>query len=509
MEKSRMMKNVTEYLEATAARLPDKLAFADAKTSLTFAELRARARSVGTFLARRGLFKKPVVVVMERGANCVPAFLGAAYSGNFYVPLDVEMPPERIAKILEKLRPAWFITERNARGALIEAGADADRISLYDDIMSIAVDDELLRKADERQIDADLLYVPFTSGSTGVPKGVAVTHRGMIDYTETLTETFGFDESTVFGHAVPFTFDGSILHIYNVLRNGCTDRIIPKACLSFAAKMVDFLNEKQVTHIYWVPTSYNIVAKSGIFDKRSPQTLKWCGFVGEVMPSAVLNVWRRAVPNACYANIFGPTETTGTCMFYKIDREFADDEPLPIGKPYRNADVLLLTEDGREAERGEVGEMCVRASKIGFGYYNDPERTAAAFTRNPLNTAYPETIYRTGDLAYRNERGELMFKGRRDFQIKHAGHRIELGEIEAAAGTVGGVETCGCVYDGERQKIVLFYSGAAEPGTVTDALKSKLQSYMLPGIVTKLDALPRTPAGKIDRTALKAGLGTV
>jgi acyl-coenzyme A synthetase/AMP-(fatty) acid ligase len=149
-------------------------------------------------------------------------------------------------------------------------------------------------------------------------------------------------------------------------------------------------------------------------------------------------------------------------------------------------------------------------SALNFGKIpNDPERTAAAFTRNPLNLAYPETIYRTGDLAYRNERGELMFKGRRDFQIKHAGHRIELGETEAAAGTVGGVETCGCVYDGERQKIALFYSGAAEPGAVTDALKSKLQSYMVPGIVTKLNVLPRAPAGKIDRTALKAGLGTV
>jgi amino acid adenylation domain-containing protein len=501
-----MQKSVTEYLEATAERLPDKIAFADTKESLTFSDLRGRAHSIGTFLARRELFKQPVVVAMERGARCVSAFLGAVYSGNFYVPLDVEMPVERIAKIIRTLQPTAILVDSRRHDLLVDAGAAADTIHRYDEAVLTPADEGLLFQVTKRQIDTDLLYVLFTSGSTGVPKGVAVTHRGVIDYVETLTETFGFDENVVFGQTVPFTFDSSILYIYNVLRNGCTDWIVPKVCFTFAARMVDFLNEKQVTHIYWVPTSYNIIVKSGIFAKRVPQYLRWCGFVGEVMPNTVLNVWRRAIPSATYANLFGPTEITGTFTYYLVNREFADDEPLPIGKPYRNVDVLLLTEDNRPANQGEVGEMCVRASKIGFGYYNDFERTAEVFTQNPLNTAYPEIIYHTGDLAYYNERGELMFKGRRDFQIKHAGHRIELGEIEVAAGAVSGVELCGCIYDSDHQMIVLFYCGAITERELAESLKTKVQPYMIPGDVQKLDTFPQTSTGKIDRMSLKARL---
>jgi acyl-coenzyme A synthetase/AMP-(fatty) acid ligase len=377
---------------------------------------------------------------------------------------------------------------------------------LFDEILPTPVDEELLTRVAKSQIDTDLLYVLFTSGSTGVPKGVAVTHRGVIDYVEMLTETFGFDENVVFGQAIPFIFDSSILYIYNVLRNGCTDWIVPKVCFTFAAKMVDFLNEKQVTHIYWVPTSYNIIAKSDIFTKRVPHYLRWCGFVGEIMPNSVLNVWRRAIPNATYVNLFGPTEITDTFVYYVVDRAFADAEPLPIGKPYHNVDVLLITEDNKSAKQGEGGEMCVRANKIAFGYYNDFERTAEVFTQNPLNSAYPEIIYHTGDLAYYNRRGELMFKGRRDFQIKHAGRRIELGEIEIAAGTIDGVEMCGCVYDSEQQKIVLFYYGIITEREVMESLKTKVQPYMMPGDVRKLDIFPRTATGKIDRVSLKASL---
>jgi non-ribosomal peptide synthetase component F len=267
--------------------------------------------------------------------------------------------------------------------------------------------------------------------------------------------------------------------------------------------MVDFLNKYKVNAIYWVPTSYTIIVKSGILDKRVPQFLRKMLFMGEVMPTSVLNVWRRAIPDAMYANLFGPTEITDTFVYYIVDREFSDNEPLPIGKPYRNVDVLILTEDDKQCTIGETGELCVRGSKIGLGYYNDPERTAAMFTKNPLNMAYPELIYRTGDLGYLNERDEIMYKGRKDFQIKHAGQRLELGEIETCASAVDGVDLCACVYDYNVKRIVLFYSGIAEPNILTDALKTKLQPYMVPGLVTKLDAMPCNANGKIDRAKLK------
>jgi amino acid adenylation domain-containing protein len=497
-----MVKNVAEWLDATAARLPDKIAFSDGKLSLTFSPLRAQSRAIASALARRGLFKRPILIALERGPRVIAAFMGAAYSGNFYVPLDMGMPPERISKILATLEPAILITDEKHSALLAQSGASCP-VLFYDELIHAKTDERLLSDAAKRQIDSDLLYVLFTSGSTGIPKGVAITHRGVIAYIGMLTETFGFDEGVIFGQTVPFTFDSSLLYIYNVLCNGCTDYIIPKVCFSFATKMIDFLNEYNVNTIYWVPTSYNIIAQSGIFNKRIPQYLTKCYFVGEVMPNAVLNVWRRAVPNALYVNLFGPTEIVGTCLYYSVDRTFADDEPLPIGGPYRNVDVLLITEDNRAALPGETGEICVRSGKIGCGYYNDPERTAAVFTQNPFNTAYPEIIYRTGDLGSVNERGEIMYKGRKDFQIKHLGYRIELGEIETAASAAGGVELCACVYDDTLKRIVLFYTGMASEATISGTLKQKLQPYMIPGKITKLPAMPTNPNGKIDRVTLK------
>jgi acyl-coenzyme A synthetase/AMP-(fatty) acid ligase len=200
----------------------------------------------------------------------------------------------------------------------------------------------------------------------------------------------------------------------------------------------------------------------------------------------------------------GPTECTGTYVYYKVDREFADDEPLPIGGNYPNVQALLLNEQDEECQPSEIGELCVRGSKVSCGYYNDPERTAQVFVQNPLNRHYPEIIYRTGDQGYVNERGEIMFAGRKDFQIKHAGHRIELGEIETAAGSVDGVELCACVYDNNVKQIVLFYVGQAESALVKDTLKQKLQPYMIPGRIEKITAMPRTPSGKISRQELKS-----
>jgi amino acid adenylation domain-containing protein len=442
---------------------------------------------------------------MSKTPGCVAAMLGAAYANCPYVPIDTDMPPDRLNKIIDKLNPAACITDEK-RQYLLDGGAVEDDILIYDEIASGFADDALLADVHRRRISGDILYVLFTSGSTGVPKGVTVSHENMIDYTVQLSEKFGFNEETVFGQIAPFFFDLSVFYVYQTLLNGCTDRILSKTTTMFAARTVDFLNAHKVNTIDWVPTSYNIVAKSGVFDKRKPEYLEKCFFVGEVMPAGVLNVWRRALPNAQFVNIFGPAEITDTFLYYIADREFGDDEPLPIGGRYDNCDTFLLNEDGTETAIGEVGEMCVRGVKVSLGYWNDPELTAKNFVQNPLNPYYRETIYKTGDLAYVNERGELMFAGRRDFQIKHAGHRIELGEIEVAANSVDGVELCACVFDTDKNIIVLFYVGPAEDKSVREALKGKLQDYMVPDRILRIGAMPRTGGGKISRQDLKARL---
>ena len=209
------------------------------------------------------------------------------------------------------------------------------------------------------------------------------------------------------------------------------------------------------------------------------------------------------MPAARFVNLYGPTETTGICCYYEVDREFAEDETMPIGRPFANTQVLLLTEDGKLAEPGQQGEICIRGTRLTLGYYRNPEKTSEAFVQNPLNDLYPELIYRTGDLGRLNDRGELLFAGRKDYQIKHMGHRIELGEIEVVANMLPGVSSACALFDNEKKKIILFYAGQPAMGEMAAYIKEKLPRYMVPNVIRALDAMPFTPNGKIDRNLLK------
>jgi acyl-CoA synthetase (AMP-forming)/AMP-acid ligase II len=208
------------------------------------------------------------------------------------------------------------------------------------------------------------------------------------------------------------------------------------------------------------------------------------------------------LPNARFFNLYGPTEATGMSCYWKADRTLDEGEPIPVGVPFRNTDLLLIKEDGSEAKAGETGEIYLRGTCVTLGYYNNPEKTKEAFVQNPLQKAYPETVYRTGDLGYINPHGELVFVCRRDAQIKHMGHRIELGEIESAAARCEKIARACALYDKEAQKIRLYYTGEIEEGALLGFLKAYLPRYMMPSICKKLDAMPLTPNGKLDRRTL-------
>ena len=351
------------------------------------------------------------------------------------------------------------------------------------------------------QIDTDPVYSIFTSGSTGTPKGVVIAHRGVIDYIDWAVSTFGVTSEAVIGNQAPFYFDNSTLDIYLMYATGATLDIIPEICFAFPAKLVDYLDEHRITFVFWVPFVLVNVANMNILASRKPAYLKDVFFAGEVMPNKHLNYWRKHLPDCRYANLYGPTEITVDCTYYVVDRTFSDDEPLPIGFPCRNSDVLILVDRKRLAKRGEQGELCVRGSSLALGYYNNAEKTAAAFIQNPLHGHYPETIYCTGDLVYENERGEIMYVGRTDSQIKHNGYRIELGEIETAVLGTRMVENCCVVYDHSEKKIVLFYQSPEEldMAAFRKALSGRIPRYMLPNECHREALLKQNANGKIDR----------
>ncbi len=373
----------------------------------------------------------------------------------------------------------------------------------YSELLAHAIDENEIDAVRLGCLDTDPLYVMCTSGSTGVPKGVLISHRSVMDFIPVFCKTFAFDEHEIFGNQAPFDFDVSVKDIYSTLYCGASMYIIPRVCFSMPKLLVKTLDEQKITAIIWAVSALCIAAGVNAFKNLVPRYLKKILFSGEVMPIKMLNIWRSYYPNAMFVNLYGPTEITCNCLYYIIDREFENTDKLPLGIPFENEGVLYLNEKNEPIKTGECGEICVVGTCLALGYYRNPEKTAAAFVQNPLNNRYPQRMYRTGDMAELAENGEYYFAARKDFQIKHMGHRIELEEIETHLNAIDGVTRASCLFDGEHNKIVAYYVGALDKKSIIDHLKERLPKYMIPNIILSVEALPLNKNGKIDRQALK------
>ncbi len=505
-----MIRVISEYLRTSAKHFPDKIVLVDKEKSIKYCEALETAENIAGNLITEGMFKQPIAVMMDKGADAVVVFWGVAVSGNFYTVIDTKMPDVRIQKILATFLPKIIITDLKNLSSVKRLCMSLDiKILIYEEVCQFYADKKLIQSVEKRIIDTDILYVLFTSGTTGIPKGVIINHRSVIDYIEWATEVFHFSSDTIFGNQAPFYFDNSVLDIYATLKNGAMLHIIPKMLYSFPIRLLEYIRDHKVNTVFWVPTVLTRVADMGVLDCCDISCLKNVLFAGEVMPAKQLNIWIRKLPNVLFANLYGPTEITVDCTYYIIDRRIEDDESVPIGYPCRNSDILVLNQENQLADMGEKGELCVRGTSLSLGYYNNPEKTAMSFVQNPLNNMYEEKIYRTGDMVHYNERGEIIYDGRMDSQIKHSGHRIELGEIETAVSSIKGIQTNCCIHKAAEDQIVLFYTGAIEPREVRENLTILLPEYMLPNTYKKLVHMPLNMNGKIDRIKLKNELDIV
>lgn len=497
-----MIKSVLDYLENTAKLYGEKEAYIDENRAITFGELKSDAQKIATGMLEEAGIGTPVAVYMDKCVECIEGFLGVSYTGAFYVPIDISMPYARVKLIMDTLEAKVVLSRR--RDEIPEEVKEAYHVYYIEDLLQIKeINTGELARRNRARIDQDPIYALFTSGSTGVPKGVLVSQRSVINLTEWLCETLAFTDEEVFANQAPFYFDASVKDIYATLKSGATMYIVPKKLFSLPAKLVRFLNEKKITCIEWVPSVLCMIANFRTLEKVKPEYLKKVTFFGEVMPAKQLNVWRRALPDVEFVNLYGPTEATVDCTYYKVEREFADDEPIPIGYACDNTDVILLNENDRMVGEDEIGEICVRGCSLALGYYNDQEKTDQAFRENPLQKSYRERIYRTGDLGKYNQYGEIVFLARKDSQVKHMGHRIELGEIETAISSMEQIERVCCIFDQASQKIIAVYKGEIEAKEMTERLKNKLPRYMLPNIYDRVNDMPVNLNGKIDRAALK------
>lgn len=494
--------NVLEYLEHTVKRLPDKVAYSNESEGLTFAEVYHDSRAIGSYLNSKGYYGEPVVVFMKKHPKAIAAFYGCVYGGNYYVPIDEEMPRFRIDLIFDNLKPKVMICDESTQEMAKTFDFNGELL-IYDEVSQSPINEEALAQIRDKQLDTDPIYIVFTSGSTGVPKGVVACHRSVIDYIENLSEVLEFNEDTRFANQTPLYFDACLKELYPTLKFGASTVIVPKSLFMFPVKLVEFLNEHKINTVCWVVSALTMISSFKTFDKVVPEYLHTVAFGSEVFPIKQFKIWKETLPNAKFTNLYGPTETTGMCCYYKVNRDFELDEVMPVGRPFHNTEIILLNDENKRAAQGEVGEICVRGTSLTLGYYHNFEKTNEVFVQNPLNDRYPELIYRTGDLGKFNEFGELVFVSRKDYQIKHMGHRIELGEIEVNVNMMEGISTSCCVYDKEKEKIVLYYVGDLEVKDVVSILKDKLPRYMIPNKVERLDQMPLTANGKIDRVFLK------
>ena len=499
-----MYTNVLEMLENSAKRYPERMAFGDTEQDITFEDLEKKAKAIGTMLLDKINIAGPVAFYMDKSVDATCGMFGTVYAGGFYSFLDVKQPQARTESVLSILEPKVIFTDAE----------NYEKISGYATNAEIFVLSEVLErcvKSDEKRLtdiranfqDVNPLYVNFTSGSTGVPKGVVVSHRSVIEFIACFTEIFGITEKDIIGNQAPFDFDVSVKDIYSGLMTGAKVQLIPKKYFSMPTNLMDYLADKEVTTLIWAVSAMCFVSVMKGFDYRLPEKIHTVMFSGEVLPIKHYKIWKHFLPNEQVVNLYGPTEITCNCTYYVLDREFGDADVIPMGKAFPNEKVFLLDEnDQLVTDKGIQGEICVGGTALALGYYKDRERTEQVFVQNPLNTAYSEVIYRTGDLGKYNEDGDLVYVSRKDFQIKHLGHRIELGEIEAVTMARDGVTRTCCIYDSEKQRLILFYTGEREKIELMKELRTVLPPFMLPNSLVPVEEMPLNKNGKIDRNKL-------
>lgn len=497
-----MKRNVIEYLEHSAIMYPEKMAVIDEKKGYTYSELLMISRHIGSAVATKSKMRMPVAVLAEKNSDTLACFMGIVQAGCFYTLLNPELPKNRIEQIISILQPAVIITDYE-HIEQAEHLFSKDKILLIERIIEHEEDIELLNKIRSKLIDTDPLYVNFTSGSTGIQKGVVVSHKSVLDFIDIFAPMFLIDETDIIGNQAPFDFDVSVKDIYSTFKTGATLVIIPRRLFAMPIDLINFICEHKITTLIWAVSALCLISTFHVLEYRVPKSIKRVLFSGEIMPYKHLLSWMDHLPNATFVNLYGPTEITCNCTYHRINRDRNYYDGIPIGTAFPNEDVFLLSEENEEIiEPNNLGEICVRGSALALGYFGNPTQTEKAFPNNPLNSWYQERIYRTGDLGKYTEERELVFCGRKDFQIKYKGHRIELEEIELTISIISGVDRCCVIFNETKQKLYGFYIGSIDKKQLHSMLKGSLPVYMVPGVLRQIDSFPLTKNGKIDRKKL-------
>ncbi len=516
---------VHHYLEDSAERLPDKTAVVDKDRSMTYGELNARANQVAHLLHSLGVrHGDRVGIYMRKSLESVIGIYGAMKAGAAYVPLDPSAPTHRIAYIAGNCGIRVIVTGREKRRAWKEVKHEGAQDlahllvlnveEIATEIPGVAVHTaaalETLPASNPalRTVQQDLAYILYTSGSTGDPKGVMLSHLACRSFVEWAGDEYGVVESDVLSGHAPLHFDLSTFDLYAAARTGATLVLVPPTLSVFPVEIAKFIDEHQITVWYSVPSILTMLVEHANLDVGALPSIRELLFAGEVFPTKYLSRLMKLMPHARFSNLYGPTETN-VCTAYTVPEPPPEDGPtISIGKAIGNVETFVVDEQGNEVEPGQVGELLVRGPTLLRGYWGDVERTKQRLVRDPRDPEFGDPVYHTGDLVEEMPDGNYRFLGRRDHQIKHRGYRIELGDIETAINAHPDVVECAVVpvpdeFVSNRIKAFVAVKAEIQETDMVNHCSGLVQKYMIPETFHFRDSLPKTSRGKIDRTGLQ------
>ncbi|MGH2597666.1 MAG: amino acid adenylation domain-containing protein [Actinomycetota bacterium] len=522
------MDQLLHHLLQRAAEIhPDRTAVEDGERSVTYSELEARSNQMAALLFEVGVERGDRVgLFLDKSIECIVGIYGALKCGAAYVPLDPRAPSARLAYIagdcglrvlVSNAERAASLSEWVALGATVETVIvpDATTVDPQDIPKSLSIKTALdvdRQETSGRIVlgnDGDLAYILYTSGSTGAPKGVMLSHLNALTFVLWTIERFGVSAEDRLSSHAPFHFDLSIFDLFAAAGAGAAVVLIPADLAVFPMQIKEFVAQKRLTITYAVPSLLSMLTLRGGLQHGELPELRTILFAGEIFPTKFLRRLMELLPHVDFFNLYGPTETN-VCTYYPVvPIPEEQTEAIPIGRAIENVEVFALTDGGTRAQPGEVGELCVRGPSVMLGYWGDAERTERSLVHDPLGDDRSEPVYRTGDLVRQGPDGDYRLLGRRDHQIKSRGYRIELGDIEAALYAHPAVVECAAVAvpDPLVTNRITAYVVAREEIGQRDLVRfcgDRIPHYMIPEQIEFVSALPKTSTGKVDRQALEA-----
>ncbi len=514
-----------ELLSDSARDHPDRVALVDDERALTYAELDAVTNQIAHLLARIGVGKGDRVgLYLRKSWEAVAGAYGIMKAGAAYVPLDPEAPIERIGYILSNcgIRTMLSSAERSATWSELAATTKLESVVALDSApegadpaigATILTPEDIAAEPDHapaaRVIDLDLALMLYTSGSTGNPKGVMLSHVNVMTFVKWAVDEFGVSGGDHLSQVAPLHFDLSTFDLYGASLAGATVHLAPRQTSMFPMEMRRFIDEHGISVVYAVPSALIMLTERGKLEPGDLPALRTILFAGEVFPTKYLSRLMRLLPGRVFSNLYGPTETN-VCTYYTVPEPPPEEAPpISIGKAITNVETFVVREDGLVAAPGEVGELHVRGASVMQGYWGDPERTARSRIVNQFSDGLSDAVYKTGDLVIEGPDGNSTILGRRDNQIKSRGYRIELGDIETALYAHPQIRECAAVAIPDemitnRIKAFVVAETSMDPRDLVAFLDQHIPKYMVPGEFEFTDALPKTSTGKIDRQSLTA-----